>query len=44
MKFGKNLSRNQVPEYANFYINYNGLKKIIGTGAVKGVNADLAGE
>lgn len=43
MKFGKNLPRNQVPEYADFYINYRGLKKIIGTEAAKGEEADLAG-
>ncbi len=43
MKFGKNLPRNQVPEYANFYINYRGLKKIIGTEAAKAGEADLAG-
>lgn len=43
MKFGKNLPRNQVPEYANFYINYTGLKKIIGVEAAKAGDADLAG-
>ena len=43
MKFGKNLPRNQVPEYANFYINYRGLKKIIGIEATKDGDADLAG-
>ncbi|ERF68305.1 hypothetical protein EPUS_02761 [Endocarpon pusillum Z07020] len=43
MKFGKNLPRNQVPEYASFYINYSGLKKIIGNEAAKGEKADLAG-
>jgi SPX domain len=43
MKFGKNLPRNQVPEYANVYINYRGLKKIIGTEAAKAEQADLAG-
>jgi glycerophosphodiester phosphodiesterase len=43
MKFGKNLPRNQVPEYSNFYINYRGLKKIIGTEAAKTEEADLAG-
>lgn len=43
MKFGKNLPRNQVPEYASFYINYSGLKKIIGNEAAKGAEADLAG-
>jgi glycerophosphodiester phosphodiesterase len=29
MKFGHNLSRNQVPEWASNYINYKGLKKLI---------------
>ncbi|KAK7229034.1 hypothetical protein V2G26_001204 [Clonostachys chloroleuca] len=29
MKFGRNLPRNQVPEWAASYINYKGLKKII---------------
>ncbi|KAK3397257.1 Glycerophosphoryl diester phosphodiesterase family-domain-containing protein [Sordaria brevicollis] len=29
MKFGRNLPRNQVPEWAAFYINYKGLKKLI---------------
>ncbi|EAT77585.1 hypothetical protein HBH56_208640 [Parastagonospora nodorum] len=29
MKFGHNLPRNQVPEWADFYINYKGLKKLI---------------
>ena len=29
MKFGRNLPRNQVPEWANSYINYKGLKKLI---------------
>ena len=29
MKFGRNLPRNQVPEWANHYINYKGLKKLI---------------
>lgn len=43
MKFGKNLPRNQVPEYENFYINYRGLKKIIGTEAAKAGDSDLAG-
>ena len=43
MKFGKNLVRNQVPEYASFYINYRGLKKIIRTEAAKAGEADLAG-
>ncbi|KAI1187798.1 Glycerophosphoryl diester phosphodiesterase family-domain-containing protein [Nemania serpens] len=29
MKFGRNLPRNQVPEWASAYINYKGLKKLI---------------
>ncbi|KAL2160391.1 hypothetical protein VTH06DRAFT_1564 [Thermothelomyces fergusii] len=29
MKFGRNLPRNQVPEWAGSYINYKGLKKLI---------------
>ena len=29
MKFGRNLPRNQVPEWATSYINYKGLKKLI---------------
>ena len=29
MKFGRNLPRNQVPEWASHYINYKGLKKLI---------------
>ncbi|KAH8731241.1 Glycerophosphoryl diester phosphodiesterase family-domain-containing protein [Phaeosphaeriaceae sp. PMI808] len=33
MKFGHNLPRNQVPEWAASYINYKGLKKLIRTAA-----------
>ncbi|OIW27501.1 GDPD-domain-containing protein [Coniochaeta ligniaria NRRL 30616] len=33
MKFGRNLPRNQVPEWAAFYINYKGLKKLVKTAA-----------
>ncbi|RDA89044.1 hypothetical protein CP533_2362 [Ophiocordyceps camponoti-saundersi (nom. inval.)] len=29
MKFGRSLPRNQVPEWAAFYINYKGLKKLV---------------
>lgn len=29
MKFGRNLPRNQVPEWASQYINYKTLKKLI---------------
>ncbi|KAL5393337.1 hypothetical protein DPSP01_000160 [Paraphaeosphaeria sporulosa] len=45
MKFGHNLSRNQVPEWASSYINYKGLKKLIKTAveSVKsGEDPDLA--
>ena len=47
MKFGQQLSRNQVPEWASAYINYKGLKKLI-KGALKyaeehGGEVDLAG-
>ncbi|KAK9459370.1 Glycerophosphoryl diester phosphodiesterase family-domain-containing protein [Lipomyces oligophaga] len=31
MKFGKNLPRNQVPEWSSFYLNYKSLKKHIRT-------------
>jgi len=33
MKFGRNLPRNQVPEWASSYINYKGLKKLIKSAA-----------
>ncbi|KAE8453559.1 hypothetical protein EG329_010420 [Mollisiaceae sp. DMI_Dod_QoI] len=45
MKFGRNLPRNQVPEWSSAYINYKGLKKLIkaAVAAVKaGNDADLA--
>ena len=47
MKFGRNLPRNQVPEWAAQYINYKGLKKLI-KNAQEGANEegqkpDLAG-
>ena len=29
MKFGRNLPRNQVPEWASTYIKYKSLKKLI---------------
>lgn len=47
MKFGRNLPRNQVPEWASHYINYKGLKKLIKATvqAVRaGEAADTAGE
>jgi len=47
MKFGQNLSRNQVPEWSSSYIDYKGLKKLIKSAAAKAVenggDADLAG-
>lgn len=46
MKFGRNLPRNQVPEWAAHYINYKGLKKLIKTALEAGKNdqkPDLAG-
>ena len=46
MKFGHNLPRNQVPEWAASYINYKGLKKLIKNAAESskdGSAPDLAG-
>ena len=46
MKFGRNLPRNQVPEWATHYIKYKALKKLIklASEAVKlGQTADTAG-
>lgn len=46
MKFGHDLPRNQVPEWASSYINYRGLKKLIKTAAEAardGSAPDLAG-
>jgi glycerophosphodiester phosphodiesterase len=46
MKFGRNLPRNQVPEWASSYINYKGLKKLIKTAAEalnESSELDLAG-
>ncbi|KAI0395675.1 glycerophosphodiester phosphodiesterase GDE1 [Xylariaceae sp. FL0594] len=45
MKFGRNLPRNQVPEWASSYIDYKGLKKLIKTAAETaraGEDVDLA--
>ncbi|KAJ4316398.1 Glycerophosphocholine phosphodiesterase [Neodidymelliopsis sp. IMI 364377] len=45
MKFGHDLPRNQVPEWASSYINYKGLKKLIKTAAEAskhGADPDLA--
>jgi glycerophosphodiester phosphodiesterase len=46
MKFGQNLPRNQVPEWASSYIDYKGLKKLIKAAqkaAEDGHDPDLAG-
>ncbi|PHH85079.1 hypothetical protein CDD83_926 [Cordyceps sp. RAO-2017] len=40
MKFGRNLPRNQVPEWAAFYINYKGLKKLVKSASEKAKNGD----
>ncbi|ATY59508.1 glycerophosphodiester phosphodiesterase GDE1 [Cordyceps militaris] len=45
MKFGRNLPRNQVPEWAASYINYRGLKKLVKAASVKakeGITVDPA--
>ncbi|KAF2461185.1 Glycerophosphoryl diester phosphodiesterase family-domain-containing protein [Lineolata rhizophorae] len=45
MKFGHNLPRNEVPEWAANYINYKGLKKLIKSAAEvvnRGGSVDLA--
>lgn len=41
MKFGRNLPRNQVPEWATTYIKYKSLKKLINSAAE---TADTAGK
>ncbi|PHH61514.1 hypothetical protein CDD81_305 [Ophiocordyceps australis] len=41
MKFGRNLPRNQVPEWAASYINYKGLKKLVKAAAEKARNGGL---
>jgi len=47
MKFGQNLSRNQVPEWASSYIDYKVLKKLIKAATKQseqeGEDPDLAG-
>lgn len=46
MKFGQNLPRNQVPEWASSYIDYKGLKKLIKAtqrAGEDGQEPDLAG-
>lgn len=40
MKFGRNLPRNQVPEWASSYINYKGLKKLIKSAAETAKNGE----
>jgi glycerophosphodiester phosphodiesterase len=40
MKFGRNLPRNQVPEWAASYINYKGLKKLVKAAAEKAKNGE----
>ncbi|OPB39783.1 glycerophosphodiester phosphodiesterase GDE1 [Trichoderma guizhouense] len=40
MKFGRNLPRNQVPEWAGAYINYKGLKKLVKAAAEKARNGE----
>ncbi|UNI20271.1 Glycerophosphodiester phosphodiesterase [Purpureocillium takamizusanense] len=40
MKFGRNLPRNQVPEWASSYINYKGLKKLVKAAADKARNGE----
>ncbi|TVY26164.1 Glycerophosphocholine phosphodiesterase [Lachnellula hyalina] len=45
MKFGRNLPRNQIPEWSASYINYKGLKKLIKAAsetAKTGKDVDLA--
>lgn len=45
MKFGRNLARNQVPEWSSSYINYKGLKRNIKAAAITaktGGHVDLA--
>ena len=47
MKFGRNLPRNQVPEWSTSYIQYKSLKKLIksaGKDVKRGDSADTAGQ
>lgn len=47
MKFGRNLPRNQVPEWSTSYIQYKALKKIIksaGEMTKRGDGVDTAGQ
>lgn len=48
MKFGQNLPRNQVPEWASSYIDYKALKRLIKAAKkqseqAEGEDPDLAG-
>ena len=43
MKFGRNLPRNQVPEWSTEYINYKALKKLI-KGAAEELKAGNEGD
>ena len=46
MKFGRNLPRNQVPEWSTSYLQYKALKKLIksaGKETKRGDSADTAG-
>ena len=47
MKFGRNLPRNQVPEWSTSYIQYKALKKLIKSAVEEvkhGAGADTAGQ
>lgn len=47
MKFGRNLPRNQVPEWSTSYIQYKSLKKLVKSAArdaKHGDGADTAGQ
>ena len=46
MKFGRNLPRNQVPEWSAEYVDYKGLKKLIKAAveqSKQGEESDLTG-
>ena len=42
MKFGRNLPRNQVPEWSTSYIQYKALKKLIKSAGEEAKHADGA--
>ena len=42
MKFGRNLPRNQVPEWSTSYIQYKALKKLIKSAARDAKHGDAA--